>query len=328
MCPEISGDELPVGSPATVAVNQCGKSSNESVQEDVPLDSGGNDTVAEHVPLDLEEDALFDPAPERDTVRFFREGQEAFDQQRKEKDALEFEARRKEVGFFKAQDETVVAVANGMGKVINQMRDIVRSMDDDDSGDEGLISGGDRHRNLPSFDPDMPYRIELEVSEDMFAVVYHAKAADGTHVEGRDIQHADNLCSDAVAEHRARAAMCLACGGVTDDEVISVGSSGDDATTVNAAPSFDGFPVSPHSYEALMSTVVSTGVVTNLVTPTDRGHAKAAAGPDGHHKSSTEEPCVAGWETPPPAVRLSSPLVPKPVQAGEVRDGPSSCSST
>ena len=32
--------------------------------------------------------------------------------------------------------------------------------------------------------------------------------------------------------------------------------------------------------------------------------------------------------TPPPAVRLSSTLVPKPVQAGEVRDGPSSCSST
>ena len=168
----------------------------------------------------------------------------------------------------------------------------------------------------PPFDPNLPYRIEWEVSEDMFAVVYLAEAADGKHVEGRDIQHADNLSSDLVAGHRASVGRRNSRGGVTNDEVISVGSSGADASPVNAAPTIDGFPVSPHSFEALMSTVVGRGVV------------KDPAKPDGERNSLRKDHSGAGWSTPPPAARVNSPLGPKLVQAGEVRDAPSSCSPT
>jgi hypothetical protein len=140
----------------------------------------------------------------------------------------------------------------------------------------------------------------VEVSEDMFAVVYLAEAAEGKHVEGHDIQHADNLSSDLVAAHRAGIARGDACGGVSNDEVISVGSSGAGASPVNAARTIDGFPVSPHSFEALMSTVVGTGGVTDPATPRDRGLAMAAAKPDGERNSLRKDHSGAGWSTPPP----------------------------
>jgi hypothetical protein len=328
MCSEIAVGELPVVSLDTVAVNQSGRGTNDTKQEGVMLEACGNETVQEDVPLHQEEDAPLEPAPERDLVRFFREAREEGEQQEKDKADLAFEKRREQVGFFKAQDESVLRVANGWGSLANAYRDIVRSMDEGDSGDVRLITGGVRKNRRPPFDPNLPCRIEVEVSEDMFAVVYRAEAADGKHVEGRDIQHADNLSSDSIAAHRASMARGYACGGVTNDDVISVDSSGADASPVNAAPTIDGFPVSPHSFEALMSTVVGTGVVTDPATPRDRGLAMAAAKPDGDRKSLRKDHSGDGWSTPPPAVRVISPLAPKQVQAGEVRDVPSSCSST
>lgn len=292
------------------------------------LEAGGNETVQEDVPLHQEDEVPANPAPERELVRFFRVAREKREQQDKDKADLAFAKRREEVGFMQAQHESVLRVANGWGSLANDCRDIVRSMDDDESSDEGLITGGVRKNRLPPFDPNLPYRIEVEVSEDMFVVVYRAEAADGQHVEGRDIQHRDNLSSDLVAAHRASMDRAYACGVVTTDDVISVGSGGADASPVNAAPTIDGFPVSPNSLEALMSTVVGTGVVTDPTTPRERGLAKSAGRQEGDRKSLRKDHSGAGWSTPPPAVRVSSPSVPKQVQAGEGHDVSSSCSST
>ena len=310
------GSSHPGGQPFTAMHEHAVGSavSSEIAVEEVPV--VGLEHVAEDVPLLLEEDVPSEPATERDLLRFFRETREEGEQQEKDKADLAFEKRREQVGFFKAQDESLRGVANGWGSLAKACGDIVRSMDDDDSGDEGLITGGVLDNRRPPFDPNLPYRIEWEVSEDMFAVVYLAEAADGKHVEGRDIQHADNLSSDLVAGHRASVGRRNSRGGVTNDEVISVGSSGADASPVNAAPTIDGFPVSPHSFEALMSTVVGRGVV------------KDPAKPDGERNSLRKDHSGAGWSTPPPAARVNSPLGPKLVQAGEVRDAPSSCSPT
>jgi hypothetical protein len=329
MCSKIAVGQLPAVSLGTMAVNQSGRGTNDTKQEGVMLEAGGNETVQEDVPLHQEEeDVPVDPAPERELVRFFRVAREKAEQQEKDKADLAFEKRREQVGFMKAQDESVLSVANGWGSLANDCRDIVRSMEYDESSDEGLITGGVRKNRLPPFDPNLPYRIELEVSEDMFGVVYLAEAADGQHVEGRDIQHRDNLSSDLVAAHRASMDRGYACGGVTKDDVISVGSGGAGASPVNAAPTIDGYPVSPNSLEALMSTVVGTGVVTDPATPRERGLAKSAARQEDDRKSLRKDHSGAGWSTPPPTVRVSSPSVPKQVQAGEMQDVSSSCSST
>ena len=98
-----------------------------------------------------------------------------------------------------------------------------------------------------------------------------------------------------------------ACVGVTDDEVVSVGSDGADLSPANAAPNFDGFPVSPHSFQALMSTDVGTGGVTDPATSRERVQAMAAGKHEVDRKSLRKEHAGDGWATPPPVVRVTSP---------------------
>jgi hypothetical protein len=269
-----SGDELPVVSLGAFAVN-----------------SGGLvKVVSENVPSE--------PARETEGEWSWEATHEECRQQKKAKLHATFNARREVVGYEQALQEDVESHALEIGNLAGMFRAGVVAMEEDNSDDEGLIAGGVGNQRRTAFDPNMPHRIELEVSDDMFAVNFHADAADGTRIEGRDIQHVDNLSSDAVAAFRASTTRGSDCGGARDDVVLSVSSSGAGASAFNAAPNFDGSPVSPHSYDALMSMEVNTGVVTDPAAPRDRGLAMAAANPDGDRKPLRKGKSLAGWATP------------------------------
>lgn len=220
-----------------------------------PLTASAEDTVHEDDPLV--------PTKESDLARWFREAREEGERAKKDKADAEFAARREQVGYLPALDELNSEVADGFGRLANSCHNICRSMDEDDSGDEGLIRGASGDGGRPMFDRDRPYRIDFEFANNMFTVEWDTVAADGTQRAVRDIQEEGNLSSDAVAAFRARAARASANGEGADEDVFSVGSSEPSESLADATRGEVGFELSQQSYEAIMSLDGATGCTTH-----------------------------------------------------------------
>ena len=226
-----------------------------------PLTASADDTV--------HEDGVLDSTNESDSRRFFREAREERERGEQEKAEAEFAARRAEVGYLQALEELNAATADGFGRLANSCRKIVRSMDEDNTGDEGLIRGASGDGGRPVFDPDRPYRIEFEYEGNMFTVVYDTVASDGTIHEVRDIQAEGNLSSEAVAAFRTCSARASADGTAAPDDVVSVGSSTPPESLADATPGEVGFELSQQSYHAIMSLDGATGCTTKLANVAD-----------------------------------------------------------
>jgi hypothetical protein len=167
-------------------------------------------------------------------------------------------------------------------------------MDEEDSGDEGLILGASGDGGRPVFDRDRPYRIIFEFPDNMFTVVYDTVAADGTQLAVRDIQEEANLSSDVVAAFRASAARVHADGKGADEDVFSVGSSDPSESLADATPGEVGFDLSQKSHDAIMSLDGATGCTAHVANILDGVSAGVVATPTAESQAvSVAKPVCA-----------------------------------